>query len=120
MRLWIRGFICFSLYTLVSCTVSLPQQSQIKNIKTVPSMRHSIKKSLQKKEIFSKGKWPSKQWWLSYNDPELNILVTEALAKNPSIHEMKSRIEVAKQQAIVTRSLLAPLVFLMHMKIDNM
>ncbi|MCE0723470.1 MULTISPECIES: efflux transporter outer membrane subunit [Legionella] len=111
MRFWIRGFICFSFYTLISCTVSLPQQSQIKNIKTVPHMEHSIKKSLQKKEIFSKGKWPNKQWWLSYNTPELNTLVTEALANNPSIHEIKSRIEVAKQRAIVTRSLLAPLVF---------
>ncbi|WP_454782580.1 efflux transporter outer membrane subunit [Legionella sp. WA2022007384] len=111
MRLWIRGFMCFSLYALVSCTVSLPQQSQIKNIKTVPNMEHSIKKSLDKKEIFSKGNWPNKQWWLSYNTPELNTLVTEALANNPSIHEIKSRIEVAKQQAIVTRSLLAPLVY---------
>ncbi|PWY56323.1 RND transporter [Legionella qingyii] len=111
MRLWIRGFTCFSLYTLVSCTVSLPQQSQIKNLKTVPAMEHSINKSLQKKEIFSEGKWPNKQWWLSYNNPELNALVTEALANNPSIHEIKNRIKVAKQQAIVTRSLLAPLVF---------
>lgn len=55
MRLWIRGFTCFSFYTLISCTVSLPQQSQIKNIKTVPRMEHSIKKSLQKKEIFLKA-----------------------------------------------------------------
>ncbi|CAM3088185.1 outer membrane efflux lipoprotein [Legionella steigerwaltii] len=111
MRLWIVGWTCFSLYALISCTVSLPQQSQIKDIKTVPSMEHSIKKSLQKKDIFSKGKWPKEQWWLSYNAPELNNLVKEALANNPSIQEVKNRITVAKQQAIVTRSLLFPLVF---------
>ncbi|QMT60020.1 efflux transporter outer membrane subunit [Legionella sp. PC997] len=111
MRLWIRGFIFFSLYPLVSCTISLPHQSQIKNIKTVPSMKHSIEKSLQKKEIFSRGNWPNNHWWLSYNTPELNVLVTGALANNPSIHEIKKRIEVAQQQAIVTRSLLSPLVF---------
>ncbi len=80
-------------------------------MKNVPKMEHSIKKSLQKKEIFSKGKWPNKQWWLSYNTPELNTLVAEALTNNPSIHQIKSRIEVAKQQAIVTRSILSPLVF---------
>ncbi|MCW8443948.1 efflux transporter outer membrane subunit [Fluoribacter gormanii] len=111
MRLWVKGFTCFSIYSLVSCTISLPQQSQIKNIKPVPSMERSIKKSFQKKEFFSEGKWPNKQWWLTYNSSELSVLVTEALANNPSIHEIKNRIEVAKQQAIVTRSLLAPLVF---------
>lgn len=74
-------------------------------------MEHSIKKSLQKKNIFSKGKWPNTQWWLSYNSPELNTLITEALAINPSIQEVKSRIEVAKQQAMVTHSVLFPLVF---------
>lgn len=48
---------------------------------------------------------------MSYNSPELNLLVTEALGYNPSIQEVKKRIEVAKQQAIVTRSVLFPLVF---------
>lgn len=110
MRLWVKGFTCFSIYSLVSCTISLPQQSQIKNIKPVPSMERSIKKVF-KKRVFSEGKWPNKQWWLTYNSSELSVLVTEALANNPSIHEIKNRIEVAKQQAIVTRSLLAPLVF---------
>ncbi|KTD67391.1 outer membrane efflux lipoprotein [Legionella steelei] len=111
MRLWIVGCICFSLYALTSCTVSLPQQSQVKNIKAIPNMEHTIKKSLQKKAIYSKGKWPREQWWLSYNNPELNTLVVEALTNNPSIHEVRNRIEVAKQQAIVTRSVLFPLVF---------
>lgn len=40
----IRGITCFSLYALASCTISLPQQSQVKNIKAVPSMEHTIKK----------------------------------------------------------------------------
>ncbi|KTD67635.1 outer membrane efflux lipoprotein [Legionella santicrucis] len=110
MRL-IRGIACLSLYALASCTISLPQQSQVKNIRAVPNMEHAIKKNLQKKEVFSQGKWPNKQWWLSYNSPELNLLVTEALGYNPSIQEVKKRIEVAKQQAIVTRSVLFPLVF---------
>ncbi|MCW8418379.1 efflux transporter outer membrane subunit [Fluoribacter dumoffii] len=111
MRLWIKGCICFSLYALVSCTVSLPPQSQVKNIKNVPTMEHSIKKSLQKKAIFSKGEWPKKQWWLEYNSPELNGLMNQALANNPSIQEIQSRITAARQQAIVTRSQLFPLVF---------
>ncbi|MCW8410354.1 efflux transporter outer membrane subunit [Legionella sp. PATHC035] len=111
MRLWIKGFIGFSLCSLASCTVSLPQQSQVKNIKPVPNIEHSIKKNLQKKAIFSKGKWPTRQWWLAYNTPDLNTLITEALMNNPSIQEVKSRVTVAKQQARVTRSLLFPLIF---------
>lgn len=54
MRLWIKGFIGFSLCSLASCTVSLPQQSQVKNIKPVPNIEHSIKKNLQKKRFFPK------------------------------------------------------------------
>lgn len=74
-------------------------------------MEHSIEKRLQKKEIFSKGTWPNRQWWLTYGSPELNQLISEALANNPSIQKVKKRIELVKQQAIVTRSRLAPLVF---------
>jgi NodT family efflux transporter outer membrane factor (OMF) lipoprotein len=111
MRLIIRGLICINLFALVSCNISLPQKSQLKDLKTTPSMTHTLRKSLQKKSIFSRGEWPNQQWWLSYRSPELNTLVTEALANNPSIQEIKSRITIAKQRARVTRSLLFPLVF---------
>lgn len=89
MRLWIRVMTCVYLCMLASCSISLSQQRQTQNIKPVPQMEHSIEKRLQKKEIFSKGTWPNRQWWLTYGSPELNQLISEALANNPSIQKVK-------------------------------
>jgi multidrug efflux system outer membrane protein len=44
--------------------------------------------------------WPAEQWWLSYQDPQLNALVARALKDNPSLATVAAR--VAGAQAIVT------------------
>lgn len=74
-------------------------------------MEHSIKTSLKEKDIFSQSDWPNKHWWSAFGSSELNRLIEEALTNNPSIKEINSRIIVASQEAIVTGSLLFPLVF---------
>jgi len=44
--------------------------------------------------------WPAEQWWLAYQDPQLNDLVARALKDNPSLAVVQAR--VAGAQAIVT------------------
>ncbi|KTD33710.1 outer membrane efflux lipoprotein [Legionella nautarum] len=111
MRLMIRIFICLGTCILISCNVSLPPQAQLKNLQATPNMERAVKRLLAETNTFSQGNWPDKRWWLIFNSPELNKLIEEALANNPSLLEIRSRITVAKQEAMVTRSLLFPLVF---------
>jgi multidrug efflux system outer membrane protein len=44
--------------------------------------------------------WPAEQWWLTYNDPQLNALVARALKDNPGLATVAAR--VASARAIVT------------------
>ncbi|KTD26132.1 outer membrane efflux lipoprotein [Legionella lansingensis] len=95
---------------LISCRISLPPQQQLKNLQALPNIDRSVS-AKQKTQTFTSGDWPNKYWWLAYGSPELNDLIKQALACNPTIQEFKSRVMAAKQEAIVTRSQLFPLVF---------
>jgi multidrug efflux system outer membrane protein len=44
--------------------------------------------------------WPAEQWWLTYDDPQLNALVARALKDNPGLATVAAR--VASARAIVT------------------
>ncbi|HJV65994.1 MAG TPA: efflux transporter outer membrane subunit [Geomonas sp.] len=54
------------------------------------------------------GPWPSEKWWQAYADPQLDRLVAEATAGNPTMRIAKARI--AKVQALsgVARASLLP------------
>ncbi|KTC87228.1 efflux transporter outer membrane subunit [Legionella brunensis] len=99
------------LCLLISCRIALPPQKQVQHLQAAPKIDRSIHAKLKEKEIFSRGDWPNQQWWQAYNSPQLNELINEALQCNPSIQEVKSRIQMAKQEAIITRSALFPLLF---------
>lgn len=100
--------LCFCL---IGCKVSLPKDKQTEHLHAVPNITHAINQSVQKKAIFSTGSWPQRQWWALYKAPELNHLIAQSLANNPSIQEIRSRLMIARQEALVTRSNLFPLVF---------
>jgi NodT family efflux transporter outer membrane factor (OMF) lipoprotein len=38
------------------------------------------------------------QWWLSLNDPQLNVLIDVALAHNPDVHAAQARLREARAQ----------------------
>jgi multidrug efflux system outer membrane protein len=44
--------------------------------------------------------WPAEEWWQTYADPQLNLLIQRALKDNPSLATVQAR--VAGAQAIVT------------------
>ncbi len=39
--------------------------------------------------------WPSTQWWLRYQDPQLNQLIRQALAGSPSLAAALARLDIA-------------------------
>lgn len=45
------------------------------------------------------GEWPKESWWEDFHDPELNTLITKALADAPDMTLARQRIDLAEAQA---------------------
>jgi NodT family efflux transporter outer membrane factor (OMF) lipoprotein len=43
----------------------------------------------------SDAAWPTQEWWRRYQDPQLDALVAEALAENPSLRVAQARVQQA-------------------------
>lgn len=56
------------------------------------------------------GVYEPAQWWTSFQDPVLNALLDEALAKNLDLAEASARLRAAEAQARVSKSGLFPQV----------
>lgn len=54
--------------------------------------------------------WPTTQWWERYGDPQLNALVQEALANNPSMTAAQARLAQANAAVGGARAPLLPRV----------
>jgi NodT family efflux transporter outer membrane factor (OMF) lipoprotein len=54
--------------------------------------------------------WPTDAWWTRYGDPQLDGLMTEALAGSPTLAEAKSRILKAQADHAAARSAELPMV----------
>jgi NodT family efflux transporter outer membrane factor (OMF) lipoprotein len=52
--------------------------------------------------------WPDPNWWEQYGDPQLNLLITEALAGSPTLKVAEARTRAALAQARVARASLSP------------
>ncbi len=56
----------------------------------------------------ARATWPDAQWWTAFNDPQLNSLMNEALAKAPDIKAAKARLEKAESYYDQVRAVLSP------------
>jgi len=54
--------------------------------------------------------WPATQWWRRYGDPQLNALLDEALANNPSMSAAQARLAKANAAVSSARAPLLPRV----------
>lgn len=102
-----------TLYFLValfsSCNISMSKKEQKENILSAPFIEKSTQEAFH--SSFVRADWPDKTWWQAYGYEELNTLILEALEKNPTIQGMRARIDFAKQNAIIARSKLFPLLY---------
>lgn len=56
------------------------------------------------------GDYQPQAWWSGFGDPELDALVSDALAQNLDIAEAAARVEQARAQARIARSALLPAI----------
>ena len=54
--------------------------------------------------------WPETQWWQRYGDPQLNALLEEGLANNPSMSAAQARLAKANAAVGIARAPLLPRV----------
>ena len=54
--------------------------------------------------------WPTTQWWQRYGDPQLDALLDEALANNPSMSAAQARLARANAAVSSARAPLLPRV----------
>jgi NodT family efflux transporter outer membrane factor (OMF) lipoprotein len=54
--------------------------------------------------------WPTDDWWHRYNDPQLDALIADGLAANPTLAAARARIARAEAAAGVARAALLPSV----------
>jgi NodT family efflux transporter outer membrane factor (OMF) lipoprotein len=58
----------------------------------------------------SPAAWPARDWWRRYGDPQLDRLVDEALAANPSMRAADARVRQAAAAAGIAGAALSPQV----------
>lgn len=98
-----------SLVFLCSC-VSMSQQEQRQNLLSVPNLEQGLSESLDS-TFFALGDWPQEKWWEIFEKQQLNHFIEEALKNNPDLQAVRSKIDVAKQEAKIIRSKLFPLIY---------
>ena len=54
-------------------------------------------------KLASEG-WPDRQWWTRYGDPQLNRLITQALAASPTLEIAAARIDSARTTLAFNRA----------------
>lgn len=54
------------------------------------------------------GEWPDEEWWRTYRDPQLNMLIAEALVGSPTIAIAQARLKQANAVAAISEGSLAP------------
>lgn len=102
-------FIWLFLLFVSSCQISISQHERDKYRMPMPSLEKSVEESLAT-SYFTTGHWPRLDWWQRFQSESLNRYMELAFSYNPTIEEAKKRVVEAHQEAIVTRSILFPLV----------
>ncbi len=87
---------------LVSSCVSMAPDSP------APEIAAGVPQQFTKSD--ASGSYEPAQWWTSFQDPVLNSLLDEALAKNLDLAEAAARLRAAEAQARVSKSGLFPQV----------
>src|SRR5471032_375767 len=94
-----RVFHCVALMqiitTLTGCAYIHSEQTPVKKTDVA---------TLSVIQIPNGGVWPATNWWQQYHDPQLNQLVSQALADSPTIAVVEQRVALAKAQTDSVRA----------------
>lgn len=100
---FVRAFLSSGAIALLvsGCASMAPDSS-------APEIAAGVPQQYDKVDV--DGAYEPAQWWASFQDPVLNELLDEALAKNLDLAEASARLRAAEAQARVSKSGLFPQV----------
>jgi NodT family efflux transporter outer membrane factor (OMF) lipoprotein len=101
--------VAFAFTIVASACAQLPDMPQKPVTKDIS--RYETAESLGSgagKQAGTASAWPTDQWWLGYNDPQLNALIGEALKDEPTLAAAEARLHNAEASAQVAGAALLP------------
>lgn len=89
------------VFALTACAPSHDVTSSMTATTPASSVNTSLPAALQ-------NGWPESQWWLQYQDPQLNALIARALSSSPDLNVAQQRIALAEAQARMAEAASGP------------
>lgn len=89
-----------SIALLTACAPDLGPRASIK-----PATDYAAERTLGAPTTTA---WPGEDWWTAYNDPQLNTLISEALAGAPDLKAAEARVRQAQARFTQQGSALLP------------
>ena len=91
-----------SVLALSACAPDLGPMAQIR-----PATDYAVERSLGAPTM---SPWPGQDWWQAYNDPQLTILIEEALKGSPDLKAAAARVRQAQARSEQAGAALLPSV----------
>src|SRR5882724_1029892 len=101
-RLWPCWMLALPACVLLASCASVP------NSETPAEARPLTQYTAERSFEAPAGEWPARSWWTSFNDPQLDRLIAEALANAPTIAQADARLREARSRARAAESPLWP------------
>jgi len=105
----VRLAVAFAFAMVAGACAQLPDMPQKPAAKDIG--RYETAQSLGAgagKQAGTASAWPTDQWWLRYNDSQLNSLIAEALKDEPTLAAAQARLHNAEASAQVAGAALLP------------
>ncbi len=98
------------VHRLVASTLllTLSACASYRDIGTRAELRTADSFATQQTFHNSSSEWPSQQWWQQFHDAQLNALIEEALAHNPTLDAAAARVRAAQAHTGTARSYQSP------------
>ncbi len=93
-----------------SCNITMSKEERNENIMQAPSINQSVSAAVEE-PFFTYSTWPDRKWWEKYESKELNYLIELALDQNPTIQTVRSKIDFAYNESVISRAKLFPFVY---------
>lgn len=98
------------LVLLMAGSALLPACAQLPELGTKPVMQEPAAYAANQSLAPADARWPGSAWWSDYGDPQLDILMKEALAGSPDLAIAQARVRKAEGYAQQAGAALYPSV----------
>ncbi|MCI3135434.1 TolC family protein, partial [Phenylobacterium aquaticum] len=96
------------MISLLAGAVALSGCAAVPDLGGKPQMRGPAQFATQSSLAAPAADWPSETWWTVYGDPQLDQLMSEALAGSPSLAQAAARVRGARARADEARGATLP------------